>query len=101
MDSYANNSNSSNIKSTELPHITPAARRNTVGKDLSLNLGLGTSAIPKPASGLPRRNFGARRISSSTDGSDDAARYGGLGVLGAAGGVGVRRKKLTGVGETY
>ncbi|RPB12735.1 hypothetical protein P167DRAFT_535729, partial [Morchella conica CCBAS932] len=120
IDSYAatnhhhntNNSNNSNgNKSTELPHITPAARRNTVGKDLSLNLGLGTSAIPKPASGLPRRNFGARRISSSTDGSDDAMRYGGHGVFGAGGatatggvgggGVGVRRKKLTGVGETY
>ncbi|KAH0603385.1 uncharacterized protein H6S33_007707 [Morchella sextelata] len=104
MDSYATNNNSSN-KSTELPHITPTTRRNTVGKDLSLNLGLGTSAIPKPASGLPRRNFGARRISSSTDGSDDAARYGGhghlLGAGGAAVGGGVRRKKLSGVGETY
>ncbi|KAI5838248.1 NUDE protein [Morchella snyderi] len=102
-----NNSNSYSNKSTELPHITPAMRRNTVGKDLNLNLGLGTSAIPKPASGLPRLNFGARRISSSTDGSDNAAaRYGGhghhlVGPGGAAAAVGSARKKLTGVGETY
>lgn len=78
-------------------YVTPA-RRNTVGREP--NSAGGGSAIPLPASGLPRKNFGQRRISSnSTDGGDGHMLSHSL--LGGSLSGGLRRKKLSGVGETY
>lgn len=89
IDSYTTTSTNG---TDDHPFILPQIRRNTVGKELGIG-----SAIPKPASGLPRRSFGTRRISSSTDGGDEAGHHGMLGGRD----VPIRRKKLSGVGETY
>lgn len=79
-------------------YVTPA-RRNTVCREP--NSAGGGSAIPLPASGLPRKNFGQRRISSnSTDGGDGSGHMLSHSLLGNLNG-GLRRKKLSGVGETY
>ncbi|KAG0137039.1 NUDE protein [Tuber indicum] len=62
--------------STDDTFPAPAIRRNTVAK--------GESGIPLPASGLPRRSFGGRRISSTSVEGEARRRLG---------------KKLSGVGE--
>lgn len=80
---------------TEQRFYIPPARRNTVGREPPS----AGSAIPLPASGLPRKSFGQRRISTSTDGGDDGHHLS-HGLLGSGNG-GMRRKKLSGVGETY
>lgn len=79
-------------------YVTPA-RRNTVGREPTS----GGSAIPLPASGLPRKSFLQRRISSnSTDGGDGSGHMLNHSLLGGGHlGGGLRRKKLSGVGETY
>lgn len=79
-------------------YVTPA-RRNTVGREP--NSAGGGSAIPLPASGLPRKNFGQRRISSSIDGGDSSGHMLNHSLLSGTLNRGLQRKKLSGVGETY
>lgn len=81
-------------------YVTPA-RRNTVGREP--NSAGGGSAIPLPLSGLPRKSFGQRRISNnSTDGGDGSGHMSSHSLLGGGNlNGGLRRKKLSGVGETY
>ncbi|CUS11993.1 unnamed protein product [Tuber aestivum] len=62
--------------STDDTFPAPAIRRNTASK--------GESGIPLPASGLPRRSFGGRRISSNSADEETRRRLG---------------RKLSGVGE--